>query len=165
MSPGITSVDDSAATGGASLAGFVDEESLTAEIIRGNPNRQGPHPFRVYCEKVRADAGVPDTQETRQMTSVICGEVARLPFLPDGKDIVETRGEGENKKELTELDLQIEKTAKRAEEQLGSAMVWTSAARKLASAAIDLRRQDPDGKKGKAWVNDPLPGERVAKAA
>ena len=166
MSP-ITSVDSSAAGSvGQGFANMVDQRSLAAELDqRNNPNR-AVHPFRKYIQDVIVKAGVPDAQETREMASHICGTVARLPFLPDTTAVLETR-EGPDGKviKLTEFDQQVEKTAARAEQQLDSEMVWTASALKIARAALELRKEDPDGSKKIAWVNDPLPGERRELAA
>lgn len=154
MPPRITAVDDSAAgPAGTALAEMVDQKSLAAELMSRNPNRAKPHEFALYCRRVIEKAGVPDAQETRQMASHICGVVAKLPFLPDSEMEVDGK---------TEFEAQIEKTARRAEAALDSEMVWTASALKLSRAALELRREDPDGKKGIAWVNDPLPVERAA---
>jgi hypothetical protein len=153
--PRVAAVDDSAAgPASATLGGIIDESGLAAEVTSRNPNYnpQRPHPFRRYIEAVIQQSGVPLAKETREMASVICSEVAALPFLPDSEENIGENGE-------TEYDLQVIKTAKRAEENLDSAMVWTASARKLSSAALALRKKDPDGSKGIAWVNDPLPGE------
>jgi hypothetical protein len=157
MSPGITSVDDRAA--GSVGDGFregVDQRSLAQEILAKNPNRAEKHPFRVFCERVIRESGVPDAQETREMASIVCGEVAKLPFLPDAETPLPIPG---TTRKTTEFEQQIEKTARRAEEALDSAMVWTASALKIARTALELRQKDPDGSKGIAWVNDPLPGE------
>lgn len=157
----VTSVDDKASgpTGNA-FGALVDQESLATELDqRKNPNRK-PHPFRAYTERVRMTAGVPDAQETREMCSHICGIVARLPFLPDYKEEIDDGFGGKT----TEFAQQIIKTARSAESQLESEMVWTASALKLSRAALEIRKSDPDGKKGIAWVNDPLPGETRAAA-
>ena len=140
-------------TGGNESAGgindFINVNSLQQEIERNAKiNRDTCKPFRQYQKRVIVKAGVPNTQATRELTSNICGAVARLPFVPDDKVTVETRGT----EKITEFDLQAERTAFIAESALASEMVWTSAARKLAKAALELRRQDPDGKKGVSWV-------------
>jgi hypothetical protein len=152
MSP-ITRVDESAAgSPGQAFNQLVDQRSLAEEILSKNPNRAKKHPFRLYIEKVIAESGVPATQETSAMASLICDGVAKLPFLPDNVTNVAIPPA----KKMTEFDQQIEKTAQRAEIALDSAMVWTSAALKLSRTALELRRQDPDGSKGIAWVDKPV---------
>ena len=173
----VAAVDDTAAGparmsgSGGTIFGYVDESSLTEELAKTNPNAR-PHPFAAYVRRVIKLSGVPDAQETREMASHICGVVARLPFLPDDKTTVDTKTVDGKQVKVTEFDQQVEKTAQRAEEALDSEMVWTASALKLAKAALDLRKGDPDGAKGKAtngvegaWVNDPLPGEVTAEAA
>ncbi len=142
----VVAVHESQAGAGGTIGGWIDETALAKEIASGNPNYNPdrPHPFRKYIQAVIEKAEVPDAAATREMGSVICSEVARLPFVPDEAD----------------FDAQIKKTAQRAEDGLDSPMVWTSAAQKLARAALELRREDPDGTRGIAWVNDPLPGEK-----
>jgi hypothetical protein len=149
-------------TGGTSLGGFIDEGSLAEELIRQNPNYcpERPHPFAAYVRKVIADSGVQDSTQARQVASFICGSVAKLPFMPDEKEIIEGRKEDGTAR--TEFDLQVIRTAARAEQILDADVVWTTSARKLAFTALMLRKRDPDGSKGLAWVNDPLPGEPVA---
>jgi hypothetical protein len=168
----VAALDDRAAgpaqmTGGENVFGFIDEGTLNDELRRKNPNHgpHNPHPFAAYIEKVMRNAGIQVTRDSRAMASDIAGRVARLPFVPDREQVLEVRRVGEKEKELTEFDLQAEKTARRAEEALDSEVVWTAAALKLAYAALELRAQDPDGSKGVAWVNEPLPGEVAAQAA
>jgi hypothetical protein len=85
MSPGVIVVDDRAAGGaGQGLAG-VNQQTLAEEVLSKNPNRQTKHPFRSYWERVLVASQVPDGSETRKMASMICGEVAKLPFVPDGE--------------------------------------------------------------------------------
>lgn len=164
MPPKIT-IDDSASgaavmTGGAGLGGFIDESALSDELAAKNKNyggNRGPmHPIRTYIMGVIRDSGVPDAQATRELSSHICGVVARLPFCPDD----ETQVDGK-----TDFERQVIKTARRATEFLDSEMDWTSAAMKLSRTALERRKLDPDGKLGLAWVNDPLPGEAGALAA
>jgi hypothetical protein len=170
MSPGISAVDDRAAVGpGGGSFGHdtqgahgpaVDLRELEAEVLSRNPNRRGKHPFQEYWERVVREAGVPDAHETRRMASVICGEVAALPFTPDDETPVPVPG---SQKKTTEFEQQIERTALSAEKTLDSKMVWTASALKIARKALELRKRDPDGSRGIAWVNDPLPGEeRIA---
>jgi hypothetical protein len=134
----------------------LDVRSLQQEILAKNPNRARKHPVRIYCERIIRESGVPDAQETRQMASLVVGDVARLPFVPDSE--MQILVPGTNRK-TTEFEQQIEKTAQRAEQALDSPMVWTASALKLARVALELRQKDPDGSEGIAHVNDPLPGE------
>ena len=153
MSPAPKAVPDVAETGegsrAATLGGFIDEESLSAEVTRTNPNYgpHRPHPFQGYIAKVIVKAGIPDRPQVRELCSLICGEVAALPFVPDRESALD---DGK-----TEFDQQVLKTAERAEKALDSPMVMTMAARKIALAALELRAEDPDGTKGIAWVNSP----------
>ena len=166
----VAAIDDRAAgpatmsRGGGNLFGFIDESGLNEELIRKNPNYgpHNPHPFAAYVDRVLAHAKIPVSKDGRAMAADIAGRVARLPFCPDHKDAVETRTVSGKAVEMTEFDLQAEKTAKRAEEALDSEAVWTGTALRIARAALELREQDPNGEKGIAWVNDPLPGEPVA---
>jgi hypothetical protein len=163
----IAQIDDRAAavptmTGGETLFGFIDETGLDAERREKNSNygNHRHHPFRKYVEGVlqelKTKHGMRITRETREMTNLICTEVARLPFLPDDIE--------KDKDGRTDLDQQIEKTAKRAESQLDSPMVWTAAAKRICTVALDRRKQDPDGTKGIAWI-DEHPEERVQRLA
>lgn len=153
--PKVAAIDDSAEApatiGGEGIANFIDEPSLqNATEKAAKQNRQETRPFRQYQKKVIELAGVPSTHQTRQMASHVCGAVARLPFVPDDKTPIKD----DNGNDTTEFEQQIIKTAQYAEGQLDSEMIWTVSARKLARAALDLRKQDPDGSKGIAWVND-----------
>lgn len=154
-SPSIATMDDSAAepatVGGESIDSFIDENSLKAQYDKAAmQNRATCFPFRQYQKKVIDLAKVPNTQQTREIASHVCGAVARLPFVPDDQEIVEVIGD----QSFTEYEQQIIRTAQYAEKQLDSEMVWTVSARKLSRAALDLRREDPTGEKGIAWVND-----------
>jgi len=152
--------------GGSQLSDFLNTKTLSDEVERNAAiNRATTRPYRRYQKRVILKAGVPNAQATRQLTSNICGVVARLPFVPDDKDVVETRGTTK----ITEFDLQVERIATAAEVALESEMVWTSAARRLARAALELRRTDPEGKKCKAtdglqgaWVTDQLVDDAAA---
>jgi hypothetical protein len=147
-------------SGGANLGGFIDEGSLSEELVSTNPNYgpHRPHPFAAYVKRVIAESGVKDSKETREMASQIAGVVARLPFLPDPT----TKIEDDQGRETTEFEQQIVKTARRAEAAVESEMVWTASALKLSRTALEMRKRDPDGSKGVAWVNPPLPGEMAA---
>lgn len=153
--PQVAQVDDSAAgpasIGGEAIEQVIDEVSLAAQNDKyAKQNRVETKPFRQYQKKVIELAAVPSTHQTRQMASHVCGSVARLPFVPDDKlTIKDERGN-----DTTEFEQQVIKTAAFAEEQLGSEMVWTVSAQKLARAALELRAKDPDGSKDIAWVND-----------
>lgn len=157
MSPAksVATIDESASApatvGGESIDSFIDENSLKAQYDKAAmQNRETCRPFRVYQKMVIDKAGVPNTQQTREIASHVCGAVARLPFVPDSEEIVETV----NDMPLTEFDQQVIRTAQYAEKMLDSEMVWTVSARKLSKAALQLRKEDPDGSKGIAWVND-----------
>lgn len=145
-----------ASVGGQDLTEFIDENSLQAETRRAyERNRVGTRPFRQYQKKVIERAEVPNTHQTRQMASHVCGSAARLPFVPDSEVTIQDA----SGKDTNEFEQQIIQMARFAEEMLGSEMVWTVSARKLARAALEIRRSDPDGSKGIAWVNDTLEDE------
>lgn len=142
-------------SGGERLEDFIDDGSLKMETEKAHKrNLAVTRGFRQYQKKVIDEADVPNTHQTRQMASNICGAVARLPFVPDDEIKIK---DGED--ETTEFEQQVVKTAALAEEMLGSEMVWTTSAQKLARAALKLRAKDPDGSKGIAWVNDTLEDE------
>lgn len=140
-------------TGGETLADFIDEPSLASETQKAAArNRAVSRPFRQYQKKVIELAGLKNSQLIRQLSSNICGSIARLPDVPDNEEeIDDIRG---NK--TTEFEQQVARSAEVAEAQMGVEVVLTVSARKLARAALELRQKDPDGTKGIAWVNDPL---------
>lgn len=147
----VTDVDDTAA-GAVSLGGFIDENALTAEMIRrGNPNRPQNHPFKAYWQSVLASTDVPGhSKEAKQIASDVCAAVARLPFVPSDDEMVQL----DNGDKISEREAQVRATAAQAEEALNSKTVWTVQARKLARRAMELRAEDPDGSKKVAWVEE-----------
>lgn len=161
--PRVAQIDESAAgpatmSGGSNLGGFIDESGFAEELARrGNPNRDTIHPFRRHWQKVLADSGVPSRRITRELCSLICGQVAALPIVPS-KDEKDDQGR-------TEFDQQVERLAQWGEAEVNASrqgnavQVLTGPARQIAKAALELRVQDPDGSKKLAWVNDPGPDD------
>lgn len=167
----IAAVDDrevspAAASGTAAFNKWVDTSTLAADIKAGRiiqgvdpvANTLASTPYRQYIKRVIKRSGLTDAQVTRQLASNICGYVAALPFVPSPDEIVNTQT-GE-----TEFDVQVKALAAAAEGQVrsstGAVATMIGPARALVKAALELRVQDPDGSKGIAWVNDPLPAER-----
>lgn len=165
--PRVAAIDESAAgpakmSGTATLGGFIDESGLAEEMARrGNPNRDGIHPFRAHWQKVLVDSGVPSRRITRELCSLICAQVATLPIVPSMDE--ETKDE----KGRTEFDQQVERLAQWGEMEINSqrqgnaVQVLTAPARRIAEAALALRVKDPDGKKGLSWVNEPSPDDEA----
>lgn len=146
--------------GANGFANLVNTRSLSQEIRDMKAiqrNRVESQPYRDYIKSVIKTAEVTDSQLTRQLASNVCGYVAALPFLPSKTEIIDRTSK------VTEYDAQIAALARAAEEQVrsstGTVAVMIVPARRLAQAALDLRIEDPDGSKGIAWVNPPLPEE------
>jgi len=143
-------------SGGADLEQILDGNAIEQELLKKRlANYAGGKPFRQYCKKVLELAEVRSTVESRRLASNVCSAIARLTDLPDAEEKIPGT-------EKTEWDLTVEKVAAWAEEQLGGHGVYTVAAMKLARQALALRKGDPDGKRGTAWVNpDPSTPKRA----
>lgn len=153
--PQVAAVDDSAAEeakiGGEGLGAFIDEQSLQAQTEKfAKQNRATTRGFRQYQKKVIEKAQVRNTHQHRQLTSDVCGSVARLSDVPDETEKIRD----EFGQETTEYELSVRAIAAFACSNMQGDQVYTVTAQKLARAALDLRKTDPDGKKKIAWVND-----------
>ena len=78
MSPGVTEIDESGATGGA-LGGMIDEQELDA----AQPVRQTQHPFGAFCDGIRAELELPNAQNAREVVSAVAKQVGALTVVDE----------------------------------------------------------------------------------
>lgn len=119
----LTDIDETAATGGQSVPG-VDEQALD----NSRHVRQTSHPFGDFCERVRDELELPNSQASREVVSAVVNKCARLVIVVE--DEIEAQA-----KHIGEM------VAKERKDQ-GDPQLWDTHAAKIAAHVLKLRLTD-----------------------
>jgi hypothetical protein len=122
MSPAaITDVAESGVGESPGALAGIDTQALDAAQVRHT------HPFASYCEQVRRDVDLQDSQAIREIVSDVCGAVARLTLVDE--DTISEQAE------------HIGRLVAKEREERGDKQLWTAPATKIAKRALELRAE------------------------
>lgn len=120
MSPGITEVDETAASGGG-VGALVDEAEMDAQT----PVRQTDHPYGAFCKRMREELNLPNSQSTREVISAVVRAVSDLSVID----------ESQVKAQATHIGKLISDDRKLREDP----QLWDGPATKIAEHVLKLR--------------------------